>query len=160
MKNMVTTESLLKKILNNESPKKVFKEEAGLDMSGKNAQTNMDSINLPEVGQEDLLVSMNDVSQDKKKSILIDYFINIKTYSEKMFDKINNYDLDLIKDDKFELTYEELLTSLEQFTKKVSDYINDLYKGDSYGRALYTYLMFQSELKLIIKLCNKIVSLE
>lgn len=123
--------------------------------SPDNIEQVMDYTNIPQAGGPDLLISMATISQDKKKVVLMEYFDKIFDYAQRMHQTANLYDLDLIKDDKLEIGYKNLLKAFEDFENKISAYLEDSFETDTYERALYIYLMLHSELTLLVKLYRK-----
>lgn len=94
-------------------------------------------------------------SIEQKKIMLIDYFEKLLDKVSIVINHIDNLSFDSVVSSNVVIGASQLQFNLEELKGKISSYIRDHYEGDKYERALYVYLSFMEELKLIVKLLQK-----
>jgi hypothetical protein len=94
-------------------------------------------------------------SIEQKKIMLVDYFDKLLNKVVIVIDHIDSLSFDSVVSSNMVIGTSQLQFNLEELKSKVSKYIEDQYESDKYERALYVYLSFMEELKLIVKLLQK-----
>lgn len=94
-------------------------------------------------------------SIEQKKIMLIDYFDKLLNKVVIVIDHIDSLSFDSVVSSNMVIGASQLQFNLEELKSKISKYIEDQYDLDKYERALYVYLSFMEELKLIVKLLQK-----
>lgn len=114
------------------------------DIGDADYLNNGDALNPADVPQS----ASPDIS--KKLIKLHALFVNLINYTESLRDTINDLDLGLLDDSKFNdvNSYETKLGELET---KIRDYVIDDLKNDPYERALYVYIVLRTELLTLVK---------
>lgn len=92
---------------------------------------------------------------EQKKIMLIDYFDKLLNKVVIVIDHIDSLSFDSVVSSNMVIGASQLQFNLEELKSKISKYIEDQYDLDKYERALYVYLSFMEELKLIVKLLQK-----
>lgn len=91
---------------------------------------------------------------DQKKTLLIEYYSRLLEKIEVVRDHIDLISFDtVLSGDTIGIT--EIQFNLENLRDKIEKYISDQFVEDKYERALYLYLSFMEELKLLTKLLNR-----
>jgi hypothetical protein len=94
-------------------------------------------------------------SIEQKKIMLVDYFDKLLNKVTIVIDHIDSLSFDSVVSSNMVIGASQLQFNLEELKSKISKYIEDQYESDKYERALYVYLSFMEELKLIVKLLQK-----
>jgi len=94
-------------------------------------------------------------SVEQKKIMLIDYFEKLLNKISIVTEHIDKLSFDSVVSSNMVIGATQLQFNLEELKGKISSYIKNQYESDKYERALYVYLSFMEELKLIVKLLQK-----
>ena len=92
---------------------------------------------------------------ENKKISLVDYCDKLLNKVTIVIDHIDSLSFDSVVSSNMVIGASQLQFNLEELKSKISKYIEDQYESDKYERALYVYLSFMEELKLIVKLLQK-----
>lgn len=115
-----------------------------------------DLVDAPYTGQEELLTTASDLSQEKKKYALMHHLKSLFHLASSLNDTIMSYDLDIIDDQASQTGYNLLLSSLVEFKEKIITYLETSFNVDSYERASYIYFLLHGELERLNQLFKKI----
>ena len=100
----------------------------------------------------------SDTYNSKKLARLFDLMQNLSLYAETFKDTLETVELGLL-DDSDMRDVEKYRTALDDLSTKIKDYLNDVFIGDTYEKALYAYVMFRTELLVAIKQLRKLLKL-
>ena len=128
------------------------------DMSGLDdadyLSSEEDEVGLSPMMDEEVI----EVSDKQKLLKLFDLFKELVDYSQLFYDSLDTVDFNLLEKDKFD-KLRETRTKLFTLIEKLENYINEVFYGEKYEKALYVYILLRTELLTNIKLLREILEL-
>lgn len=100
----------------------------------------------------------NPSDNSRKLARLFDLMQSLKLYAETLMDTLDSVELGLL-DDSAMHSVENYRAALNDLSIKIKDYLNDVFVGDSYEKALYAYVMFRTELLVVLKQLRHLLKL-
>lgn len=100
----------------------------------------------------------NPSDNSRKLARLFDLMQSLKLYAETLMDTLDSVELGLL-DDSAMHAVENYRIALSDLSIKIKDYLNDVFVGDSYEKALYAYVMFRTELLVVLKQLRRLLKL-
>lgn len=94
----------------------------------------------------------------KKLKKLFDLMQNLSLYANSFKDTLDTVELGLLDDSILE-EVQKYKDGLVELTNKIHDYLIDVFGSETYEKALYVYIMFRTELLILIKQLRKLLGL-
>jgi hypothetical protein len=129
-------------------------EMSGLDDADYLSSDEEDEVGLSPMMDDEVI----EVSDKQKLLKLFDLFKELVDYSQMFYDSLNTVDFNLLEKDKF-TKLRETRTKLFTLIEKLENYINEVFYGEKYEKALYVYILLRTELLTNIKLLREILEL-
>lgn len=100
----------------------------------------------------------NPSDNSRKLAKLFELMQNLLLYSETFKETLESVELGLLDDAEMK-EVERYRLSLENLRTKIEDYLNDVFTGDTYEKALYAYVLFRTELLVAVKQLRSLLKL-
>lgn len=98
------------------------------------------------------------IADSRKLVKLFNLFDSLFKYCKNFNDCLENVDLDVIDYKNIE-KLSDLKGKLNSMEEKIGDYLKDIFKDETYERALYAYILFRTELLTIVKTTRDLLEL-
>jgi len=142
--------------LNDLNPEEDF--DSGVDSEDLSELDDADYLSDEEASDLSPMIDAIEVSDKQKLLKLLDLFKELLDYSEMFQESLEAIDFNLLEKEK-NVKLRRSKDKLESMIEKLENYINEVFYGEKYEKALYVYILLRTELLTNIKLLREILGL-
>jgi len=142
--------------LNDLNPEEDF--DSGVDSEDLSELDDADYLSDEEASDLSPMIDAIEVSDKQKLLKLFDLFKELLDYSEMFQESLEAIDFNLLEKEK-NVKLRRSKDKLESMIEKLENYINEVFYGEKYEKALYVYILLRTELLTNIKLLREILGL-